>query len=69
MRIMAILRGSGGTQSQLRAVFGDVSLAAILRAGAAGGIPFRAILDAYQAARESAAAANPELDEALKGGW
>jgi hypothetical protein len=67
--ILAILRGNGGTPSHLRAVFGDVSLAAISRAGAAGGITFQTIFDAYRVARESVAAANPELDEALKANW
>jgi hypothetical protein len=67
--IMAILRGDSGVPSHLRAVFGDVSLASILSAGAAGGIPRQTILNAYRAARDSAAAANPELDAALNGDW
>ncbi len=67
--IMAILRGEGGAPSHLRAVFGDVSLASIVSVGASGGISRRTILDAYRMARDSAAAANPELDAALKGDW
>jgi hypothetical protein len=41
----------------------------LLGVGAAGGISRGMILNAYRAARETAAAANPELDEALKDGW
>lgn len=67
--IVAILRGAGGSGSQLRAAFGDVSLQAIAGAGASCGIRLDTILAAYRAAKQIAAAANPELDEALKGGW
>lgn len=67
--ILAILRGEGGRGSHLRAVFGDVSLRGLARAGAAYGIPAATILAAYAAARTSAAAVNPELDRALKDGW
>jgi hypothetical protein len=67
--IMAILRGGGGVPSHLRAVFGDVSLASILNVGASAGISRRTILDAYRTARDSVAAANPDLDAALKEDW
>ncbi len=67
--IMAILRGEGGSASHMRAVFGDVSLQSISKAGAACGIPLPTILEAYRIARRTVAAANPELDEALNGGW
>ena len=67
--IRAILRGQGGSASHLRAIFGDASLGAILAAGAAAGIGRQTILDAYRAARDTAAAANPELDAALTEDW
>lgn len=64
--IIAILRGEGGRGSHLRAVFGDVSLQSIAAAGAAAGIPLRDVLAAYQAAKATALAANPELDAAIR---
>jgi hypothetical protein len=67
--ILAILRGAGGAGSHVRAVFGDVSLSMLARAGRAAGIGLPTILAAYREARATAAAANPELDEALKGEW
>ena len=67
--IMAILRGAEGAPSHVRAVFGDVSLRAIASAGASGGVPLQTILAAYRMARQTAAAANPELDDALNEGW
>jgi hypothetical protein len=67
--ILAILRGEGGLTSHVLAVFGDVSLGALLKAGASHGIPRDTILDAYKAAKIRVAAANPDLDEALKRGW
>ena len=67
--ILAILSGSGGSGSHLRAVFGDASLHALVDAGAFGGVSLNTILTAYAAAKASAAAANPELDAALAGGW
>lgn len=67
--IVAILRGGHASGSHLRAVFGDVSLRAIAHAGASHGIEMPTILAAYQAARASAAAANPELDRALLPDW
>ena len=67
--LVAILRGEGGTGSQLRAVFGDASLQALAEAGASRGVPLATILAAYAAARASAAAANTELDEALAEAW
>ena len=53
-QIVAILRGAGGTGSQMRAVFGDVSLAALARAGTACGVEVAAILAAYRIAKETA---------------
>jgi hypothetical protein len=67
--IVAILRGAGGIGSHLRAIFGDASLQALSKAGASQGVPFQTILAAYAAAKATAAAANPELDRALNGGW
>jgi len=58
-----------GLPSHVRAVFGDVSLASILSVGASAGISRQAILDAYRVARDNVAAANPELDAALKQDW
>ena len=66
---MAILRGEGGLPKHLRAIFGDVSLQTISKACASCDIPLPTILEAYRVARDSVAAANPELDEALIGGW
>jgi hypothetical protein len=63
--ILGILRGEPAPGSHLRAVFGDASLHAILSAAAAADISRHAVLAAYQVARQSAAAANPELDAAL----
>jgi hypothetical protein len=67
--IIAILRGAGGIGSHQRAIFGDASLQALTRAGASQGVPLHIILAAYTAAKATAAAANPELDKALNGGW
>lgn len=67
--ILAMLHGRGGSAPQRRALFEDTSLLAIARAGAAAGVGLDTILAAYAAARDSIAAVNPELDEALKGGW
>ena len=67
--IVAVLRGEGGQGSHLRAIFGDVSLQALVAAGASRGISLDTILAAYAAARATAAAANPELDAALTEGW
>ena len=64
--ILAILRGMGGHSSHLMAVFGDASLQAIYAAGAGAGIGPETILAAYAEARRTAAAANPELDAALR---
>lgn len=63
--ILAMLRGQGGSAPQLRALFEDSSLRAITRAGAAAGVGLDTILAAYATARETVAAVNPELDEAL----
>jgi uncharacterized membrane protein YccC len=67
--IAAILRGAAGSPSHMRAIFGDVSLQGLSRAGAALGIELKAILDAYRLARDRVAAANPELDAALHEDW
>ncbi len=67
--ILAMLRGRGGSAPQLRALFEDSSLRAIARAGVATGLGLDTILAAYAKARETAAAVNPELDEALRGSW
>jgi len=67
--IMAIPRGDGGYPSHLLAVFGDVSLQSISKAGASCGIPLPTIIEAYRVARLTVAGANPELNEALNGGW
>ncbi len=67
--IVAILSGSGGSGSHLRAVFGDASLRALADAGASRGVSLDTILAAYAAAKASAAAANPELDAAMAGDW
>ena len=67
--ILAILRGEGGSPAHLHAVFGDVSLRALEGAGAAAGIGVATILRAYEAARDAAAVANPELDALLREHW
>lgn len=67
--ILAMLQGQGGSAPQLRALFEDSSLRAITRAGAAAGVRLDTILAAYATARETVVVVNPELDEALKGGW
>ena len=67
--ILAVLRGEGGSGSHLRAIFGDASLGAILAAGATAGIDRATILRSYRTARETAAAANPDLDAALTEKW
>lgn len=67
--ILAILRGEGGAPAHLHAVFGDVSLRALEGAGAAAGISLATILRAYEAARDGAAVANPELDALLAEPW
>jgi hypothetical protein len=69
--IIRVLSGAGGDPSHMRALFGDVSMAALDRAAAAHGIPLDTVLDAYADARTTVAAANPELDAALdeRGGW
>ncbi len=66
--IIAILRGEGGDEAQLRAVFEDNSLHALARAGAAHGIPLATILRAYTSAREHSLC-NPELDRLLADPW
>lgn len=63
--VLAALRGEGGEPSHLRAVFGDVALDGLERAGAAHGIALDTILDAYEHAKSAVWAANPELDAAL----
>jgi hypothetical protein len=68
-QIVDILRGACGSGSHMRAIFGDVSLRGLSRAGAASGVDLSTILAAYQAAKSSVAAANPELDAALRGDW
>ena len=68
-QIVAILRGGEGCGSHLRAVFGDVSLQGLSKAAAAYGIPLRTILGAYRRARDTAAAANGELDRELEAEW
>ena len=67
--VIAMLRGEGGSGSQLRALFEDNSLAMLARGGAAAGIGLPTILAAYARARDTALAVNRELDEALAGGW
>ena len=67
--ILAILRGEGGSPAHLHAVFGDVSLRALEGAGAAAGIGLATILRSYEAARDGAAVANPELDALLREPW
>ncbi len=67
--IIAVLQGAGGNPSHVRAIFGDVSLQAIASVGASAGTDLATILDAYRAAREAVAAANPELDAALAERW
>ena len=67
--IRAMLRGLGGSVAQKRALFEDVSLRALVRAGVAAGVRPETILAAYAAARLTVAAANSELDAALRGGW
>ncbi len=68
-QIVAILRGEGTNQSHLRAIFGDVSLPSLYAAAAYQRIPHQTLLQAYRAARDTAAAANPALDAALLEGW
>ncbi len=63
--IVAILRGTGGTPSQTRAVFGDVSLPTLSAAAEATGTPWPAVLAAYCRARHTMGAANPALDALL----
>ncbi len=67
--IVAILRGGGGSGTHLRAIFGDASLQALASAGRSHGVPLATILAAYAAAKATAAAANPEPDAELRGGW
>ena len=64
--LAVILRGTGGSGSHLRAVFGDGSLQAIADAAALLDIPLATVLASYAAARSSAAAANRELDLLLE---
>ena len=68
-QIVAMLAGGDGCVSHLQAIFGDVTLQALSRAGAAHGIALGTILDAYARAKETALAANPELDRNMSAGW
>ena len=65
-QIAAILRGEDGRDSHVSALFGDASLASITAAGRSNGIDVQTILAAYARARREHAAANPELDAALR---
>ena len=64
--IAAILRGHGGRASHVRAIFEDASLATIAAAARSNGIGLPTVLAAYVRAKLDHAAANPELDEALR---
>ena len=68
-QIVAMLAGADGCVSHLQAIFGDVTLQTLSRAGAAHGIALRTILAAYSRAKDTALAANPELDQHLSAGW
>lgn len=63
--IEKMLSAGRGDGSQLRALFGDVSLDTLTWLAIAFGIDQRQLLAAYATARAEAAAANPELDALL----
>lgn len=67
--ILAILAGDGGLPSHVRVVFSDVSFRALEAAGAASGIDAPALLAAYRRAKDTAGAANPEIDRMLSDPW
>ena len=64
--IIGMLRGEGASGAHLAALFGDVPLQALARAGRAAGIGLGTILAAYAEARRVSLARNPELDAALE---
>ena len=67
--IIAILKGEGGRAPHVKTLFSDVTLAGLERAGASVGIDRATILEAYRVAKDTVAAANPTLDEALEVTW
>jgi hypothetical protein len=58
-----MLETGSGDPSHLRALFGDVDLYTLVRLAAVFSVEDRTLARSYAAARETAAAANAELDE------
>ena len=61
--VTPLLATGEGEASHLRALFGDVDLHTLLRLAAQLGVDDAALVRAYVRARETALAANGELDE------